>query len=86
MGQVLQADKHSFRLCFPYYLIGHTNGGVFIMKKSGIYCITNVSNNKKYIGQSKDLNKREKEHIRALKGGWDKEVYKEGGGQIRLAI
>jgi group I intron endonuclease len=40
------------------------------MKKSGIYCIENKFNNKKYIGQARDLNKREYEHLRGLKGNY----------------
>jgi group I intron endonuclease len=45
------------------------------MIKSGIYCITNLTNNKKYIGQSKDLSKRRKEHIRSLNGGYHYNYY-----------
>lgn len=37
--------------------------------KSGIYIIKNKINNKVYIGQSKNINKRIKEHINALKNG-----------------
>ena len=40
------------------------------MKKSGIYCIENKFNNKKYIGQARDLNKRGYEHLRGLKGNY----------------
>lgn len=32
----------------------------------GIYCINNIINNKKYIGQSININKRWKSHISAL--------------------
>lgn len=35
-------------------------------KLSGIYCIENIIDNKKYIGQSADLNKREKYHFWVL--------------------
>ena len=37
------------------------------MKKSGVYCIENLKNGKKYIGQSIDLEKRKHEHFRTLK-------------------
>lgn len=37
--------------------------------KSGIYCIINKINNKIYVGQAKDLNKRHKEHRHTLKKG-----------------
>jgi len=38
------------------------------MKRSGIYCIENLKNEKKYIGQSADLKRREKEHFWMLEG------------------
>jgi len=37
---------------------------------TGIYKITNLINNKVYIGQTIDFNKRKKEHINALKGNF----------------
>ena len=40
------------------------------MCESGIYCITNIISNKKYIGQSKNLNKRKGEHLRSLSGNY----------------
>lgn len=36
---------------------------------SGIYCIENIENNKKYIGQSKDINDRWRRHISELNHG-----------------
>jgi len=38
------------------------------MKVGGVYCIENLKNDKKYIGQSTDLKKRKYEHFRMLKG------------------
>jgi len=37
------------------------------MKRSGIYCIENLKNEKKYIGQSVDLERRKKKHFQELK-------------------
>ena len=37
------------------------------MEKGYIYKITNLTNNKVYIGQTIDFNKRKQEHINALK-------------------
>lgn len=39
------------------------------MKKSGIYCIENLANNKKYIGQSNDIEYRWKRHKYELNRG-----------------
>ena len=47
--------------------IGNTPGGV-ILYTSGIYCIENIVNKKKYIGQSIDLENRKYEHFWMLKG------------------
>ena len=38
------------------------------MDKSGIYCIKNIKNGKKYIGQSSNLGKRKKTHFTKLRG------------------
>lgn len=37
--------------------------------KSGIYCIENLTNHKKYIGQSKNLKKRISDHLYELRNG-----------------
>lgn len=48
---------------------------------SGIYCITNIINNKVYIGISKNLKKRAKEHFYLFKG------YKiKGGSKLKNAF
>jgi group I intron endonuclease len=40
-------------------------------KISGIYCIENMINHKKYIGQSVDINKRLDHHARCLRNGYE---------------
>ena len=47
-------------LCDDKYRSGNT---------TGIYCITNIVNKKKYVGQSVDIERRWHEHIVSLKGG-----------------
>ena len=39
---------------------------------SGIYCITNLHNNKKYIGKAKNMQKRFSEHYRTLNNNYHK--------------
>jgi group I intron endonuclease len=45
------------------------------IKNCGIYCIENINNKKKYIGQSKNISKRWKEHKRALKNNNHYSIY-----------
>lgn len=45
------------------------------MKESGIYCIINKINNKKYIGQTVDLDRRIYDHKRLLKKNEHKNIY-----------
>lgn len=42
------------------------------MLNTGVYCIINKINNKIYVGQSKNLIKRKKEHFMSLEGGYHK--------------
>ena len=42
---------------------------ISVIMKSGIYKITNIVNSKFYIGSTKDLNRRKKDHFRLLKKG-----------------
>ena len=42
---------------------------------SGIYCIENIINNKKYIGQSKHINERWLKHISELNHGYHHNDY-----------
>lgn len=42
---------------------------------SGIYKITNIANNRVYIGQSINVNERLKNHKQALKGGYHENLY-----------
>lgn len=45
------------------------------MKESGIYCIENLVNHKKYIGQSNDIENRWKKHKYALNNGTHENDY-----------
>ena len=42
---------------------------------SGIYCIENIVNEKKYIGQTKDFKRREKEHFYYLENNIRENLY-----------
>lgn len=42
---------------------------------SGIYCIENIINGKKYIGKSKNIEIRFKKHIRELKNNYHRNIY-----------
>ena len=42
-------------------------GRKIVVKKSGVYCIENIINNKKYIGQSYDLSNRFIDHKNLVK-------------------
>lgn len=69
-----------------------TIGGVLVMQKSGIYCIENRVNGKRYIGQTQDIDKRKYEHIKALKGNYHYNNYlqkafnKHGGSSFKFYI
>ena len=45
------------------------------MRKSGVYCIENLENGKKYIGQSVDLEKRKHKHFSSLKGNYHPNIH-----------
>lgn len=45
------------------------------IRKSGIYCIENIMNHKKYIGQSIDVEERWRKHVSELKHGYHHNDY-----------
>lgn len=53
---------------FPIFINWEPLGGRYM--NSGIYCIKNIVNGKIYIGQTIDLDKRYKEHLRELKNNY----------------
>lgn len=69
-----------------------TIGGVLVMQKSGIYCIENRVNGKRYIGQTQDIDRRKYEHIKELKGNYHYNNYlqkafnKHGGSSFKFYI
>lgn len=46
-----------------------------MQKISGIYCIENIDNNKKYIGQSVDIHSRWKSHRKQLRNNWHPNIH-----------
>ena len=43
--------------------------------RSGIYCIENLKNGKKYIGQTVNLERRERKHFSSLKGNYHPNIH-----------